>query len=216
MKEMQEKIAELQSKLEGAGTFDASDRDEESETESESSQSDPELPPPPREAIVPLTPAQTNPTYSADAQTTDWLFSIFRDEVAPLVMLFPRDILPDRPLSFRQAAAALAGRYLGGRFQQPARDLFAVAKASIEPMLKRETPPSLEGCYTATMLAVYLCFSADLQEMAAGSDLVTTLAGFVRELGHADELLVFKTKIPQPASEFATPDLKRKIFWWVF
>lgn len=153
---------------------------------------------------------------STDGQTTDWLFSVFRDEVGPLTMLFPQGSLPYGPLAFRQAAASLAGRYLGGQMEQHARDLYVAARSSIQPMLTRKVPPTLEGCNIVVMLAMYLCFSHDVVEMSEGTELLSMLSGFVRDLGLTDELLVFKSRLisnSQPASEFATPDLKRKLLW---
>jgi hypothetical protein len=100
--------------------------------------------------------------------------------------------------------------------EQHARDLYVAARSSIQPMLTRKVPPTLEGCNIVVMLAMYLCFSHDVVEMSEGTELLSMLSGFVRDLGLTDELLVFKSRLisnSQPASEFATPDLKRKLLW---
>lgn len=152
-----------------------------------------------------------------DRMVVDWLYRVFALEVGPVVLLFPQGSLPEDPGEpFRNAAAALAARYLGPPSDSHCKSLANLARRFVEPVVAGKKSPSVEAAQVMLLLANFYAMSADVQELEDAQRMSSVLANTVRELGLADELSVFRASSRTAAagqSVWDSVDLRRKLFW---
>lgn len=212
IKALQSKVEVLQTKLREAG-IEGSEIEELVRTESGdgSGQSD-------REAVSqsPVSEAVSQqPMHLPDEHIIGYLYSVFENELGPIVFLYPAGSLPGTvPAAFRYAAAALAARYLGGTYEVAGASLSIAASSTIEPMLQGKMMPTVEACHICLLLAYYFAYGSDVGDLEEAQRTVARLGVLLRELGLVDELEMFRPRTRQlTPGPFSSLELNRRLFW---